>query len=108
MEGNADFGHSSLAAKTAPKLLNQFNSAESLIQNAGSLTKLKGGVKMGTVTGDGEGIFKAISNGGQTLPSGYVKMADGTIVGKHIAGSTGQFTIDVNQAGQIFKIRVNP
>ncbi len=95
-----------LAAKA--KLLNQFNSAESLIQNAGSLTRLKGGVNMGTVMGDGEAIFNAISKGGQTLPSGYVKMADGTIIGRHIATSTGQFTIDINQAGQIFKIRVNP
>jgi hypothetical protein len=95
-----------LAAKA--KLLNQFNSAESLIQNAGSLTRLKGGVNIGTVMGDGEAIFNAISKGGQTLPSGYVKMADGTIIGRHIATSTGQFTIDINQAGQIFKIRVNP
>ncbi|MEN9677034.1 MAG: hypothetical protein RIS76_2930 [Verrucomicrobiota bacterium] len=95
-----------LAAKA--KLLNQFNSAESLIQNAGSLTRLKGGVNMGTVIGDGEAIFNAISKGGQTLPSGYVKMADGTIIGRHIATSTGQSTIDINQAGQIFKIRVNP
>jgi len=97
-----------LAAKAGPKLLNQFNSVESLIQNAGSLTRLKGGVNMGTVMGDGEAIFSAISKGGQTLPSGYVKMADGTIIGRHIATSTGQFTIDINQAGQIFKIRVNP
>lgn len=44
----------------------------------------------------------------RTLLAGYVKMADGTIIGKHIATSTGQFTIDINQAGQIFKIRVNP
>jgi len=90
------------------KLLNQFNSADSLIKNAGDLTRLKGGVKMGTVTGNGEAIFRAISNGGQMLPSGYVKMADGTIIGKHVASSTGEFTIDINQAGQIYKIRVNP
>jgi len=107
-EGETHFWADFNAAKSAPKQLNQFNSAESLIQNAGSLTRLKGGVKMGTVTGDGEAIFKAITNGGETLPSGYVKMADGTTIGKHIAGSTGQFTIDVNQAGQIIKIRVNP
>jgi hypothetical protein len=83
-------------------------SAESLIKNAGALKSLKGGVKMGTVRGNGDAIFKEITKGWHTLPSGYVKMADGTIIGKHIATSTGQFTIDVNQAGQIFKIRVNP
>jgi hypothetical protein len=96
------------AAETAPMLLNQFNSADSLILNAGTLTTLKGGSLMGTVTGDGDAIFNAISQGGQTLSSGYVKMADGTIIGTHIATSTGQFTIDINKAGQIFKIRVNP
>lgn len=63
---------------------------------------------MGTVRGNGEAIFKEITKGGQALPSGYVKMTDGTIIGKHIATSTGQFTIDINQAGQVFKIRVNP
>jgi hypothetical protein len=91
-----------------PKLLNQFNSVDSLIQNAGTLARLKGGKLMGTVTGDGEAMFKAITQGGRTLPSGYVKLADGTIVGKHIASSTGEFTIDINKAGTIYKIRVNP
>lgn len=33
-----------LAAKTSTKLLNQFNSAESLIQGAGNLTKVKAGI----------------------------------------------------------------
>jgi RHS repeat-associated protein len=94
-------------AKTAPKLLNQFNDVDSLIQNAGKLARLKGGKLMGTVTGDGEAIFRAVSQGGETLSNGYVKMADGTIVGSHIASSTGEFTIDVNRAGQIFKIRVS-
>jgi hypothetical protein len=78
-----------------------------LIQNAGKLARLKGGKLMGTVTGDGEAIFRAVSQGGETLSNGYVKMADGTIVGSHIASSTGEFTIDVNRAGQIFKIRVS-
>jgi hypothetical protein len=96
------------AAGTAPKLLNQYNSVDSLIQDAGTLSKLKGGKLMGTVTGDGQAIFNAITQGGQTLPSGYVKLADGTIIGKHIATSTGEFTIDINVGGKIFKIRVNP
>jgi hypothetical protein len=88
--------------------LNQFNSADSLIQSAGALTRLKGGKLMGTVTGDAEAILRAISEGGKALPNGYVKMADGTVIGKHIADSTGEFTIDINKAGRIFKIRVNP
>lgn len=107
-ESAAAAGGVAAAAKAAPKLLNQYNSAASLIQFAGNLTRLKGGAKMGTVTGDGEAIFRAISSGGQTLPNGFVRMADGTMIGKHIASSSGQFTIDINQAGQIFKIRVIP
>lgn len=63
---------------------------------------------MGAVSGDGEAIFKAITSGGKITTRGLVEMPDGTIIGKHIAGSTGQFTIDINQAGQVFKIRVNP
>jgi hypothetical protein len=101
-----------LAANTAPKLLNQFNSAESLIQNAGCLKGgLKGGVKLGTVKGDGEAIFKAISDGGQLLPSGMVKLPDGTLIGSHIGTSVknaGNFTIDIVNQGQRYKIVVTP
>ena len=49
----------------APKLLHQFNSADSLIGSLSNLTRLKSGNLMGTVVGDGEAIFTAISQGGQ-------------------------------------------
>ena len=93
-------------AKVAPKLLNQFNSVDSLLLRLTKLERLKGGVRMGTITGDGESIFKAITNGGKRLPNGLVKMPDGTLIGRHIATSTAEFTIDINRAGQLFKVRV--
>jgi hypothetical protein len=97
-----------VAAKNGPKVLNQFNSVDSLLQNAGTFTKLKGGVQQAIIKGDGQSIFNAISQGGQKLPSGAVKMPDGTILNTHISPKSGEFTIDINQAGQFFKIRVNP
>jgi RHS repeat-associated protein len=96
------------ATAAAPRLLNQFNSVDSLLQYAGTFTRLKGGVQMATIKGNGEAIFNALAQGGQILRSGYVRLADGTIIGKHISPKFGEFTIDINRAGQLFKIRVNP
>ena len=95
------------AAKEAPKLLNQFNSAESLIQGAGNLTKVKGGMQ-GFVKGDGAAIFKAISQGGTRQANGSILMKDGTTLFNHFSTKTGVYTIDINKASQIYKIRVTP
>ena len=94
-----------VAAKTSTKLLNQFNSAESLIQGAGNLTKVKAGMQ-GFVKGDGSSIFKAITNGGTRQANGTILMQDGTTIFNHFSTKTGVYTIDINKAGQIFKIRV--
>jgi len=99
-------GERSAAVATTPKLLSQFNSAGSLIQGAGELTRGKGGARIGAITGDGEAILGAITRGGDTLRSGSVRMKDGTIIGKHVSDATGHFTIDINQGGTIYKIRV--
>ena len=95
------------AAKTSTKLLNQFNSAESLIQGAGNLTKVKAGMQ-GFVKGDGASIFKAISQGGTRQANGTILMKDGTTLFNHFSTKTGVYTIDINKAGQIYKIRVTP
>ena len=93
------------AAKTSTKLLNQFNSAESLIQGAGSLTKVKAGLQ-GFVKGDGPSIFKAITQGGTKQANGTILMQDGTTIFNHFSTKTGVYTIDINKAGQIYKIRI--
>ena len=93
------------ATKGGAKLLNQFNSAESLIQGAGNLTKVKAGMQ-GFVKGDGPSIFKAITNGGTRQANGTILMQDGTTIFNHFSTKTGVYTIDINKAGQIFKIRV--
>ncbi|MEA1786483.1 RHS repeat-associated core domain-containing protein [Arenibacter sp. GZD96] len=95
----------SSAAKTSTKLLNQFNSAESLIQGAGSLAKVKAGMQ-GFVKGDGASIFKAISQGGTRQANGTILMQDGTTLFNHFSTKTGIYTIDINKAGSVFKIRV--
>ena len=93
------------AAKTSTKLLNQFNSAESLIQGAGNLTKVKAGLQ-GFVKGDGPSIFKAITQGGTKQANGTILMQDGTTIFNHFSTKTGVYTIDINKAGQIYKIRI--
>ena len=97
------------AAARSVFLLNQFNSAESLLKSAGQagFQTLKGGTLMGSVKGDAKAIFNAITQGGQKVPNGMVKMSDGTMIGQHAATSTGQATIDINKAGQIYKVRID-
>ncbi len=97
----------SVAARSSTKLLNQFNSAESLISGAGKLTKVKAGMQ-GFVKGDGASIFKAISQGGTRQANGTVLMKDGTTLFNHFSTKTGIYTIDINKAGQVFKIRIKP
>jgi hypothetical protein len=80
--------------------------ADDLIQGAGKLERLKGGVRQGRVEGDAQSIFNTITEGGETLSNGRVKMEDGTIIGAHTSKSTGQTTIDINKGDQIYKIRV--
>lgn len=96
-----------VAAKTSTKLLNQFNSAENLIQGAGNLTKVKAGMQ-GFVKGDGASIFKAITNGGTLSPKGYYIMPNGTVISKYFSSTSGDFTIFINQGSNAFKIRITP
>ncbi len=91
--------------KTSTKLLNQFNSAESLIDGATNLTKVKAGIQ-GFVKGDGPSIFKAITNNGKKQVNGTILMQDGTIIFNHFSTKTGVYTININKAGQIYKIRI--
>jgi hypothetical protein len=72
------------------------------------MTRLKGGAKQGKITGNGNSIFDAITQGGQSLPSGAVRMPNGTIIFKHVSVTTGEFTIDINAGGNLYKIRINP
>ncbi|MCB9309914.1 MAG: hypothetical protein H6567_07655 [Lewinellaceae bacterium] len=95
------------ATKTSTKLLNQFNSAESLIEGAGNLTKVKAGMQ-GFVKGDGPSIFKAITNGGTLSPKGYYTMPNGTVISKYFSSTSGDFTIFINQGSNAFKIRIIP
>jgi hypothetical protein len=96
------------AVKTSTKLLNQFNSAESLIQGAGNLTKVNAGMQ-GFIKGDGNSIFKAITNGSiGTTSRGGIIMPGNTTIFNHFSTKTGIYTIDINKAGQMFKIRITP
>jgi hypothetical protein len=62
----------------------------------------------GFIRGDGQSIFEALIKGGTRRANGTVLLKDGTIVGKHFSIKSGEFTIDINKAGQIYKIRIIP
>lgn len=85
------------AAEKTPKLLAQFNSVESLIENAGKLTRLKGGVREGFVKGNIDDVFSQLSRqyGAKIQTrSGETFFKSGSVrVGKHISRERGQLYI---------------
>ncbi len=84
-----------------------FKSVDDLIGAAGKLSRGKSGLQ-GFVKGDGNAIFKALTQGGKPLPNGRFLLRDGTNIGKHFSSKTGEFTINMNRGGQLYKIRITP
>ena len=105
-----------VAAKTSTKLLNQFNSAESLIEAVAPTfgKALKHGELQGFVKGDANAIFKAITNGGTTMATKnpltqLVKMPDGrTFITLYKSTSRGVQELHINTPSQLYKIRIDP
>jgi hypothetical protein len=107
----AEKGDAEVATKLVddvPRLLNQFNSVGSLLSSAGSTTTLKNGVIQAVIKGDGNAIYQALVREGKVRPGGAVELLDGTILTKHISKKTGQFTLDINIPGKIYKVRIDP
>jgi hypothetical protein len=101
------------AAKSSTKLLQRCNSVESLVGNAGKLQRLKGGLRQGTVQGNAGDIFKGLAQqyGAkvQTVGRETFFNAGNIRVGLHNAAKGGGVpTIHINNAGQLFKIRITP
>lgn len=96
------------AGKGEVKLLNQFNSAESLIQGAGKLTKVKAGMQ-GFVKGDGPSIFKAVTHSGKLQGNGQYLMQNGMQIGAHVSPKLGEYTIHITpMVSKMIKIRITP
>jgi uncharacterized Zn-binding protein involved in type VI secretion len=87
--------------------INKFESADDLIKSSGKLER-KGNFWQGKIKGDGNAIFNSITKNGKPLPNGRFLLADGTNIGKHLSTRTGEFTINMNKAGNLYKIRINP
>ena len=87
---------------------NTFQNADELIAAARPMRDVSVGQQK-FVNGNGPEIFRSITQGGAILPSGAVRMPDGTIISNYHASSTGVYTIFVNKGpGNIIKIRINP
>jgi hypothetical protein len=68
--------------------------------------RLKSGVQQAFINGDGASIFKAITQNATKQANGTYLLKDGTTLFSHYSSKTGAYTIDINRAGSIFKIRV--
>ena len=100
----------SLVVRGSTKLLQRFNSVESLVGNAGKLQRLKGGVRQGFIQGNADDIFKGLSQqyGSkiQVSPKGNPFFTSGNMRVDLTGSSQGIRTLRVNNGGRIFKIRV--
>jgi len=92
-----------VAAPTGVAALNQLvNQAQNISKSGSNWTQL-------TTRGNPQQIFDSITQGGQKMAKGVVKLSDGTIVKLYDSTTKGQYqgpTIHVNQAGAITKIRI--
>lgn len=80
-------------------------SVDDLLKAAGKLTKVKG-ARQGTVQGSAQAIFNKITKGGSKVRGNLYQLKDGTLVNMHKSTKTGVSTIDINKAGQVYKIRI--
>jgi len=107
LSNQADYGKKIIeAVETSPKLLNQFNSSESLIESAQNIRILEDGTMQGFIQGNPEAIFNSITQNGVRRPDGNFNLPDGTFIGKHFSTENNLFTIDINNGTNIYKIRI--
>jgi hypothetical protein len=83
------------------------NAVDKLINAAGKLEQVSG-AKQGFVKGNAMEIYQGLIKGAEHIRGNLYKLADGTYINYHKSTSTGVSTIDINRAGEIFKIRVTP
>lgn len=81
------------------------SSVDDLLNAAGQLKRVKG-AKQGFVSGNAQKIFNSLIKGGTKVRGNLYKLKDGTLVNFHKSTTTGIQTIDINKAGQVFKIRI--
>ena len=80
-------------------------SVDDLLKAAGNLERVKG-AKQGFVSGNAQKIFNSLVRSGTKVRGNLYRLNDGTLVNLHKSTRTGIQTIDINKAGQVFKIRV--
>jgi hypothetical protein len=93
------------------KLLQRYNSVESVIEDAGKLERLKGGVRQGFVQGNADDIFKGLSQQYGTKiqidpTKGHSFFTSGNVRVDLTGSSQGISTLRINNSGQIYKIRI--
>jgi RHS repeat-associated protein len=81
------------------------NSVDDLLKAAGNLKRVKG-AKQGFVNGNAQKIFNRLVKGGTKVRGNLYQLKDGTLVNLHNSKRIGVQTIDINKAGQVYKIRV--
>jgi hypothetical protein len=80
-------------------------SVDKLINSARELEQVRGATQ-GFVKGDAKQIYNNLIQGAEHVRDNLYRFKDGTLVNFHYSTKTGVATIDINRAGEIYKIRV--
>lgn len=82
------------------------NSVDDLIATGTKMPKVKGATQL-SVKGNVDDIFNSLSKGGKFVKSNQIKLPDGTLITKYSSSTTGVPTLQINQGGKLYKIRIN-
>ena len=96
--------------KTASAMTNMtesgLKSVDDVIKAAGKLTRV-GGAKQGFINESAIATYNNLTKGATQVRGQLYRLKDGTLINFHKSTQTGISTIDINKAGEIFKIRGN-
>jgi len=83
----------------------EITTIDDLIAAGTKMTKIKGATQL-SVKGNVDDIFNTLSKGGELIKPNHIKLPDGTLITKYPSSTTGVPTLQVNQGGKLYKIRV--
>jgi hypothetical protein len=81
------------------------STVDDLIAAGTKMSKIKGATQL-SVKGNIDDIFNSLSKGGELIKPNQIKLPNGTLITKYPSSTTGVPTLQINQGGKLFKIRI--
>jgi hypothetical protein len=81
------------------------STVDDLIAAGTKMSKIKGATQL-SVKGNIDDIFNSLSKGRELIKPNQIKLPNGTLITKYPSSTTGVPTLQINQGGKLFKIRI--